>query len=160
MYYLWGKSYKIDILWLFRRIKLTILAIFLKSDIKWRHFWRHCNEIIDFCYLKMILLCSSLILLSDRYNITLHHIVYRKLLYEIYGLYLKNAKNCQKWRLYDVIMTSRSYFENLFFTFLNFSHDLHPDRLGYFLSYHVFWVQNGKKCVFWRFPHISLIKPL
>ena len=160
MYYLWGKTYKIDILWLFRRIKLTILAIFLKSDIKWRHFWRHNNGIIDYCYLKMILLCSSLILLSDRYNFTLHHIVYRKLLYEIYGLYLKNAKNCQKWRLYDVIMTSRSYFENFIFTFLNSSQNLLSDRLGYFLSYLVFWGQNGKKCVFWRFSHISLIKPL
>ena len=89
-------------MWLFRRIKLTILAIFLKSDIKWRHLWRHNKKIINFCFLKMISLCSSLILLSDRYNFTLHHIVYRKLLYEIYGLYLKNAKNCQKWRLYDV----------------------------------------------------------
>ena len=91
-------------------------------------------------------MCSPVIV----YDFTLHHIIYRKLLDEIYNLYSKNGKNGQKWRHYDVIMTSKLNFMKKVKTFSDSSSNFPEDRLIYIFSSSCYFLSNGAFYKKWR----------
>ena len=123
--------------------------IFLKK----RHYWRHCDVICDW----NIAFCKNLRLYLDSsrefsykigYNLYGYFMVFLVLNQIKVKFYAKIAKKWPKWRLYDVIMTSRWHLRKFWIAFLESSFNLLQDRMNFiFLSDFSQWsiLQNKKK---------------
>jgi len=131
-----------------------------KNGKKWRHYDVIMTSKLNFKKTITTFSNSSRNFLQDRTSHFLSYLCYFRSKWAFSKRVAQNSENSQKWRHYDVIMTSELKFKKKLMPFLDFSQHFLWDRRYHFFSYLINFLKYGENPDFGHFPYISLINPL